>query len=393
VKRPGRTLGPSARSAGVQHPVIPLVAGWIAETPGTIPLGQGVVHYGPPRSALDAIPEFLGSFPHHRYVPDAGLPELRSALEEKLRAENGIDAPFERRIYVTAGANQAFLNAVLAVCDPGDEVILLSPFYFNHDMAVTLASAVPVHVPTDARLQPDLAAIEAAITPRTRAVVTVSPNNPTGAVYPEETLAAIHRMCGERGIYHVSDEAYEYFTYEGARPFSPGSLGGEHAISLFSFSKAYGMASWRLGYLVAPGHLHDDLMKIQDTVVVCAPAISQFVGLRALREGRGYCASHMPSLAKVRGEVLARLSAVSDLLTVPPALGAFYLFARINAAMDATLLSERLVREHRVAVIPGETFGVSGGCWIRIAYGSLREETVFEGIDRLVNGIRAIVGG
>ncbi|RJP20899.1 MAG: pyridoxal phosphate-dependent aminotransferase [Deltaproteobacteria bacterium] len=390
--RPGRTLAPSARSAGVQLPVIPLVAGWIAETPGTIPLGQGVVHYGPPRSALDAIPGFLGSFPHHRYVPDAGLPELRSALTEKLRTENGIDAPFERRIYVTAGANQAFLNAVLAVCDPGDEVILLSPFYFNHDMAVTLASAVPVHVPADDRLQPDLAAIEAAVTKRTRAVVTVSPNNPTGAVYPEETLAAIHRMCGERGIYHVSDEAYEYFTYDGARHFSPGSLGGEHSISVFSFSKAYGMASWRLGYLVAPEHLHDDLMKIQDTVVVCAPAISQFVGLRALREGRGYCASHMPSLAKVRGEVLARLSEVSDLLTVPQALGAFYLFARVDTSMAATELSERLVREHRVAVIPGETFGIARGCWIRIAYGSLREETVVRGIDRLVDGIRAIVG-
>jgi aspartate/methionine/tyrosine aminotransferase len=386
-------LAPSSRSAGVQSPVIPLVAGWIAETPGTISLGQGVVHYGPPRSARDAIPGFLGEFPHHRYVPDAGLPELRKALEEKLRAENGIDAPFERRIYVTAGANQAFLNAILAVCDPGDEVILLSPFYFNHDMAVTLASAVAVHVPTDDRLQPDLAAIEAAITPRTRAVVTVSPNNPTGAIYPEETLSAIHRMCGERGIYHISDEAYEYFTYEGARHFSPGSLGGEHAISLFSFSKAYGMASWRLGYLVAPEHLHEELMKIQDTVVVCAPAISQFVGLRALREGRMYCASHMPSLANVRREVLVRLADAADLLHVPPALGAFYLFGRVHTEIPATRLAERLVREHRVAVIPGETFGVTDGCWIRIAYGSLREETVVEGVDRLVNGLRAIVCG
>ncbi len=110
--------------------------------------------------------------------------------------------------------------------------------------------------------QPDPAAIEAEITERTRAVVTVSPNNPTGAVYPEETLAAIHRLCGERGIYHISDEAYEYFTYDGARHFSPGSLGGEHSISLYSFSKSYGMASWRVGVLVAPEHLYDDLMKI-----------------------------------------------------------------------------------------------------------------------------------
>ena len=388
---PGR-LAPSDRAAGVQLPIIPVVAGWIAETPGTISLGQGVVHYGPPAAALAAIPEFLETVPHHRYIPDAGLPELREAFERKLRAENGIDAPFERGIYVTVGANQAFLNAVLAICDPGDEVILLSPYYFNHEMAITLASAIPVPVPVDERLQPDLPAIAAAITERTRAIVTVSPNNPTGAVYPRETLAAIHRLCASLRIYHVSDEAYEYFTYDDARHFSPGSLGGDHVISLYSLSKAYGMASWRVGFLVAPAHLHRDLMKIQDTVVVSGPAISQFVGLRAMREGRGYCAAHLPSLARVRKEVLARIATIADLVEVPPVTGAFYLFVKVTSGMSAIALSERLVREHKVAVIPGETFGVTRGCWLRIAYGSLREKTAVEGIDRLVTGLRTILG-
>ena len=384
-------FAPSKRAAGVQLPIIPIVAGWIAETPGTISLGQGVVHYGPPPAALAAIPEFLATVPHHKYIPDAGLPELRKAFEEKLREENGIEAPFEHGIFVTAGANQGFLNAILAICDPGDEVILLSPYYFNHEMAVALASAVPVPVPVDERLQPDLPAIAAAITGRTRAIVTVSPNNPTGAVYPRETLSAIHRLCAKRRIYHVSDEAYEYFTYDGARHFSPGSLGGEHAISLFSLSKAYGMASWRVGFLVAPEHLSRDLMKIQDTVVVSGSAISQFVGLRAMREGRGYRAPRLSSLATVRGEVLARLAAVPDLLEVPAAAGAFYLFAKVNTEMSAVVLAERLVREHKVAVIPGETFGVTRGCWLRIAYGSLREETAVLGIERLVGGLRTIL--
>ena len=384
-------LAPSDRAAGVQIPIIPIVAGWIAGTPGTISLGQGVVHYGPPAAALAAIPEFLSTVPHHMYIPDAGLPELRKAFEGKLRDENGIVAPFERRIYVTAGANQAFLNAVLAICDPGDEVILLSPYYFNHEMAITLASAVPVPVDVDGRLQPDLPAIAAAITDRTRAIVTVSPNNPTGAVYPRETLAAIHELCAKRGIYHISDEAYEYFTYDGVRHFSPGSLGGEHVISLFSLSKAYGMASWRVGFLVAPERLHRDLMKIQDTVVVSGAAISQFVGLRAMREGRGHCAAHLHSLARVRNEVLARLRAAPDLVEVPPAAGAFYLFVKVNTGMSALELSERLVREHKVAVIPGETFGVRRGCWLRIAYGCLREETAVEGMDRLITGLREIL--
>jgi aspartate/methionine/tyrosine aminotransferase len=387
----GTRLSPSRRAAGIQLPIIPTVAGWIAETPGVISLGQGVVHYGPPAAALAAIPDFLRDVPHHKYIPDAGLPELREAFERKLRAENGIRAKFPRRILVTAGANQAFLNAVLAICDPGDEVILLSPYYFNHEMAIALASAVPVIVPTDDRYQPDLPAIAAAVTGRTRAVVTVSPNNPTGAVYPRETLSAIHRLCAERGIWHISDEAYEYFTYGEARHVSPGSLGGEHVLSLFSLSKAYGMASWRVGFLVAPERLHDDLMKIQDTVVVSGPAISQFVGLRAMEEGRGYCLARLPSLARVREEVLSRLGSVPELLTVPPGEGAFYLFAKVRTEMPAIRLAERLIREHRVAVIPGETFGATEGCRLRIAYGSLDEGTVVEGIDRLVKGLTAIV--
>jgi aspartate/methionine/tyrosine aminotransferase len=151
------------------------------------------------------------------------------------------------------------------------------------------------------------------------------------------------------------------------------------------------MASWRVGFLVAPEHLHRDLMKIQDTAVVSGPAISQFVGLYAMREGRGYCAAHLPSLAGVRKEILARLAAVPDLVGVPPATGAFYLFMKVNTGMSAMAVSERLVREHKVAVIPGETFGVRRGCWLRIAYGSLREKTAVEGIDRLITGLRAIL--
>jgi aspartate/methionine/tyrosine aminotransferase len=132
-------------------------------------------------------------------------------------------------------------------------------------------------------------------------------------------------------------------------------------------------------------------MKIQDTVVVSGPAISQFVGLRAMREGRGYCAAHLPSLARVRKEVLTRLAAVPNLLKAPEATGAFYLFAKVNTEMSAIALAERLVREHKVAVIPGETFGMVRGCWLRIAYGSLREETAVLGIDRLITGLRAIL--
>jgi aspartate/methionine/tyrosine aminotransferase len=380
------------RARETQMPLIPAVAEWIAETPGTISLGQGVVRFRPPAEVMARIPRFLTEFPHNLYVHDPGTEELRRAFEEKLSAENGIRAPFERRIVVTAGANQAFVNAVLAVCDPGDEVILLSPYYFNHEMAVTLAGCRPVPVPTGEDHLPRPEAIRDAITARTRMVVTVSPNNPTGAVYPKEILAEINALCALHGVYHVSDEAYEYFTYGGAEHFSPGSLGNDDfTISLFSLSKSLGMASWRVGFMAIPDHLYEEVLKIQDTVIVCAPAISQFVAREALPRAREYARSHLPSLDRVRVAVTERLSELDGRVTVPPAEGAFYLFPEIRTAESGVELAERLVREHGVAVMPGETFGARGRCRLRISYGALDEATALEGIERLARGLEEIL--
>jgi len=134
-------------------------------------------------------------------------------LAAKLRRENGIDVSAGSRVMVTAGANMAFVHAVLAITSPGDEIILNVPFYFNHEMAIQMAGCTAVRVATDERYQPRLEALRAAITGRTRAIVTVTPNNPSGAVFSEEALRAINTLCGERGLYHIADEVYEYFTY------------------------------------------------------------------------------------------------------------------------------------------------------------------------------------
>lgn len=375
--------------------MVPTVTGWVAATPGAISLGQGMVGFGPPESALETIPELLRQAETHRYQPDPGLPALRRAFADKLRRENGIRVDAERRIMVTAGSNQAFLNVVLCVCDPGDEVILLTPYYFNHEMAIALAGCRAVCVDTDASYQPRPDAIEKAITPRTRAVVTVSPNNPTGAVYSRETLTAINQLCEQRGIFHISDEAYEYFTFDGAEHFSPGSLGNDaHTISLYSLSKAYGFAGWRVGFSVTPDALFEDLLKIQDSNTICASALSQLVAVELLRVGRAYCDEQTADIAAVRARILEILSGVSDLVTVPEARGAFYFLARVRKAtgLSATELAERLARDHGVGVIPGETFGMTEGCYLRISYGALSLETAVEGLGRLVRGLRALRG-
>ncbi len=143
-----------------------------------------------------------------------------------------------------------FLNAILAITSPGDEIILQTPYYFNHEMAVAIAGCRAIPVPTDSNYQLRLDAIRQAITGRTRAIVTVSPNNPTGVVYSEADLRQINALCASSGIYHITDEAYEYFTYDGAEHFSPGSIpdSAESTLSLYTLSKAYGFASWRIGY-------------------------------------------------------------------------------------------------------------------------------------------------
>lgn len=393
----------SRRLHAVQSPIIPVVAGLIRAHPGTISLGQGVVGYGPPPAAAEAIGRCLADPVNHKYQAVGGSPVLLEAITAQLAQEHGIAVGGESRLMATAGSNNAFIAALLAIADPGDEVILPTPYYFNHEMAITMANCRPVLVPTNARHQLDLDALRAAIGPRTRAIVTISPNNPTGAVYPPETLRAVNALCAERGIFHISDEAYSYFTYEGAAHFSAGSIPGaaEHTISLFSMSKAYGFASWRIGWMVFPARLEAALLKVQDTLIICPPVVSQYAAAGALSVGGAWVRERVEAIAGVRKVVQGLLAplATEGLCEIPPAQGAFYFLLRMrdsaaqlaSAPPDAALrLTERLIREHRVAVVPGNAFGLLHARTLRVAYGALSCETAAEGIGRLVDGLRAI---
>jgi aspartate/methionine/tyrosine aminotransferase len=381
------------RMAAVQAPAIPLVADLIATTPGTISMGQGVVGYGPPSQAIDRIRDCLADPANHKYQAVHGIPQLLAQLQTKLREENRVEMGPDHALVVTAGGNMAFMNAVLAIVDSRDEVIINSPYYFNHEMAIMIADARPVAVPTGEHYQLRLDALEAAITPRTRAIVTISPNNPTGAVYPEEHLRAVNDLCRRHRIYHISDEAYEYFTWDGTSHFSAASIPGSeaHTISLYSLSKSYGFASWRIGYMVVPRPLFEPIRKIQDTNLICPPVISQWAAVGALEAGREYCRSRMAAIAAAREVVVSELNAAGDVCSVPAAEGAFYVLLKLAARIDSMQLVERLVREHRVAVMPGSTFGVNDRCALRVSYGPLDRDTACEGTSRLIRGLRVIL--
>ena len=381
------------RMDAIQAPIVAVIGDLIRQSPGTISLGQGVVHYGPPPEAMDAVRLALGRPDTHQYNDGHGLPELVRRIAKKLAAENGIDVSLGSRVMVTAGANMAFMHAVMATTSPGDDIILPIPFYFNHEMAIEMAGCRAIRVPTDARYQLDLAAIERAMTSRTRAIVTISPNNPSGAVLESSSLRAVNDLCRARGLYHVADEPYEYFTYGSARHVSPGAFpgAGGHTISMYSLSKAYGFAGWRMGYMVYPEHLAAAMIKSQDTILICPPIASQVAALAALEVGRSYCEPHVRELAAIREIVITELAALAPLATVPAADGAFYCLMKVNAEADPLALAERLIREFKVAVIPGTAFGMTGGCYFRVAYGALQKATVAEGIGRLVAGLRAML--
>jgi aspartate/methionine/tyrosine aminotransferase len=383
---------PNSRMQWVQSPIIPVIGELIRSTPGTISLGQGVVSYAPPPEAIAMMPKFLAESTNNLYQAVEGIPSLLAALTTKLQAFNRIEINSDNCIVVTAGSNMAFMNAVLAITSTGDEIILNTPYYFNHEMAIAMAGCKVILVNCDENYQLCPDAIAQAITPQTRAVVTISPNNPTGVVYSEAALRQVNQICQERGIYHISDETYEYFTYGGIKHISPGAFSGtrQNTISLYSLSKAYGFASWRIGYMVIPQNLLEAVKKVQDTILICPPVVSQYAALGALQAREEYLQENIGAIAQVKQVVFEQLNSLKNICTITPADGAFYFFLKVHTQIDAFELVKRLIKEHQVAVIPGTTFGMKDKCYLRIAYGALQQETAKEGIERLVKGLQDI---
>ncbi len=240
---------------------------------------------GTPGHIADAAAKAIRSGRCGGYSESAGLPALREEIAAKLGRDNGIDAePSE--ILVTVGAIEGLAAAIMALVDPGDEVILPSPTYSTHIRQVILASARPVFAPTieDEGYRLDIDAVEAAVTPKTRAILYCSPSNPTGAVFPEADLRKLADVALRHNLAVVTDEAYEYFTYDGSAHFSIGSIPemSGRVVSCFTFTKTYAMTGWRIGYLHAGAELVPQINKAHIPLAICAPVVSQYAALAAL---------------------------------------------------------------------------------------------------------------
>ncbi len=383
----------SRRLQVVQSPIIPLIAELARKHAGTISFGQGVASHGPPPQAFRRVQQCLADPSINHYGPVEGIPELKRALERKLITENGIKIDSGNTVVVTAGSNMAFNTAILATTDPGDEVIVPLPYYFNHEMSLVMEQCRPVAVATDQSFHLSIDNLEAAITEKTKAIVTISPNNPSGAVYTKEELSAVNNLCKRHRIYHISDEAYEHFYYGRHRHFSAGSNPdtSDYTISLFSFSKGFGFAGWRIGYMVIPQHLLRPVKKIQDTILISPPVISQHAAIGALEAGETFICKNLEAMSQKRTMALDALSAFTCLKDIPSSEGAFYVLLNLDTQMDDLELTKALIERFQVATIPGSAFGINQGRYLRLSYGALPYDDVAEGLKRLEKGLHALL--
>ena len=330
------------------------------------------------------------------YAPVQGVPELRAALSEKLARENGLHYSAEE-IAISNGAKQAITNAVYALIDEGDEVILLSPFWVAYEGIVRMAGGVPVqlHAGADEGFKVPASRIAAAITLKTKLIMLNSPNNPTGAVFTKAELEAIAAVVAQHPrLMLLSDEIYEYILFEGEMT-SFGSLPGmrERTITINGFSKAYAMTGWRLGYAAAPLPVAKAMAKVQSTFTAGANAFVQRAAIAALKEGQTDATAMRESYRKRRDLIIGALKAIPGVrIENPP--GTFYAFPDVSAflgkrAGNHTLgtvdeLCDWLLDTHGLACVPGSAFG-DPNC-LRLSFASSQAD-IIKGTDRLARAL------
>ncbi|WP_295614095.1 pyridoxal phosphate-dependent aminotransferase [Chamaesiphon sp. GL140_3_metabinner_50] len=325
-----------------------------------------------------------------KYGAAAGEPLLRQAIATKLRRDNRLNYD-PANILVTNGGKHSLYNLMVALINPGDEVIIPAPFWLSYPEMVRLADGTPVIVPTDSSTDYKItpSALDAAITPKTKLFVLNSPSNPSGVVYTPDELQALAKVIVDRDILVVSDEIYEKIIYDGVEQVSIGSFGEEifnRTIISNGFAKAYAMTGWRIGYLAAPIALITAASALQghSTSNVCT--FAQYGAIAAL-EGSQDCVENMlHAFALRRKAILERLQAIPGLSCAKPE-GAFYIFVNIaNTNLKSLEFCQQLLEQHQVATIPGLPFGADDH--IRISYAT-DMVTIDKGMDRLDKFIRS----
>ncbi len=309
-----------------------------------------------------------------KYALPDGLPELRRLVAEKHEQETAVPVDPDRNVMITAGNMQGLSTIFRVLINPGDEIILTDPCFASHIQQVKQCGGKPFYLPLNEEdgWSPNLATLSGLITNKTKALVIVSPSNPTGKIFSKSELLVIGQIAKQHGLMILIDDPYSHFTYDQRSKYF--NLASEkeltdYIVYCFTFSKSYAMSGWRLGYMILPEALKKEVVKVHDLNMICTPRISQAAGIVALRGKPLHLTEFEKSLADRRKLICERLDAVPHVFTYNKPEGAYYVFPKIVVHhQDSYEFSQRLLYEAKVTVTPGSAFGPSGEHHVRMAY-------------------------
>ena len=379
----------SPRVAGITVSAIKEMSILSAHVPDVASLAWGLPSFRTPENIRAVVSAALDGDPDiGKYALPDGLAQLRKAVVEGHARHTGVAVDADRNVLISAGNMQA-LNALFhTILDTDDEVILTDPGFASHFHQIRLCGGRPVHWSLDEAQgwSLDVGALQALITARTKAILLVSPSNPTGSIFSRRQLLRVADIAAEHDLLLLVDDPYSFLTYENADSYFNIAAAKEHRDRIaycFTFSKLFAMSGWRLGYMILPVSLKEQVMKVHDATIICTPRISQVAGIEALLGDHGPIHEFQRILADRRKLVCERLDRVGHVFEYVQPQGAYYVFPRILADHDnSTEFSMRLLDDAKVTVTPGSAFGHQGEHHVRMAY-CVSEEIINTAFDRI----------
>jgi aminotransferase len=360
-----------------------------ARVEGVASLAWGLPSFRTPEHIRAAATDALANDPDAgKYTLPNGLPELRALVASHHREKVGAEVDPERNVLVTAGNMQGMNSLFRTLIDPGDEILVTDPGFASHFQQIHMYGGVPVPWRLDEENGWGLMVDELPklITRRTKAIVLVTPSNPTGTIFSQADLLRVATIAKDNGLVLIVDDPYSEIVYERQQDLFDWASRTEfqaHLAYLFTFSKIHAMSGWRLGYMIVPDWLRREVLKVHDATLICAPRISQIAGMAALSGGDDHMQEFRGILARRRDLICARLDRVPHVFEYVRPEGAYYVFPRVIADhVDSREFSLRLLNEARVTVTPGSAFGPSGEHHVRMAF-CVDDDVIDKAFDRI----------
>ncbi|MEX1330517.1 MAG: pyridoxal phosphate-dependent aminotransferase [Desulfobacterales bacterium] len=361
------------------------------EIEGVVNLGIGQPDFDTPQHIREAAKVALDEG-YTRYPPAKGFLDLRQAIAEKLRLKNNIQADPDKNIFVAVGAMQVIFNAILHLIEPGQEVMVIDPGY-DYYSQIGLFGGLPVRIPAreENGFKVDPADVKKAVTPKTKMMIINTPANPTGALLDDGILGTLAEIAQHHGLLVLADEPYEDIVFDGNKHYSIGAIDGmqDLTISAFTLSKSYAMTGWRVGYAVAPKSVIDEMEKLMEHMVSGVTAMAQRAALAAITGPQTCVEDMIKAYDRRRRIVYEGLNAIEGISCLMPE-STFYAFPNIKSiGMSSWDLAKFLVKEHKVAMVPGSIFGRNGEGYLRLSFAAGSEQLT-EGLHRIKTGVEKI---